>query len=222
MQEIKKDTYLIIGAGKRGSFARIAVEGLREKAAEIHLVDVDTDAVSIAEALGVTHFIEDGIKRVVRLIEHERLHYEWIIPNLPRHLVFEVVLRIVGKARKTERIPIPDTTSFPNPFPGKNGEVYASLAEGMCPQDCRGPYPVCPATEKPRERHLYEILRGIPFEGFEHLVVRSHQLAAGTGGVRSRDLLGLLDFAETDGRKIISTSCECHGMTAAMSVARKG
>jgi hypothetical protein len=117
-----------------------------------------------------------------------------------------------------ERIPILETRAFPNPLMGKNGEVYASLAEGICPQDCQGPYPVCPVTPKPRERHLYQVLQGIHIEDYEHLVVRSHQLAPGTGGVKSRDLLNLLDSVKSGGKKIISTSCECHSMTAAMSV----
>jgi hypothetical protein len=218
MQEIKKKSYLMIGAGKWGNFARIVVGGLKEKAAEIHLVDIDRDAVSLSEELGIELFTEDGIKRVIRLIEEERLHYEWIIPNLPRHLVFEVAFELVGRERRTERIPIPETRGFPNPFMGKNGEVYASLAEGICPQDCQGPYPVCPVTPKPRKRHLYEVLQDLQFEAHEHLVVRSHQLAPGTGGVKSRDLLNLLDAIKSRGKKIISTSCECHSMTAAMSV----
>ena len=216
MESENKDSYLIIGCGVEGTFARIAVDGLKEKAEEILLVDIDSEAISLCGGLGVSIRISDGIEAVVKMIAEKSLNFDWIIPNIPLHLVFEVTARIIGKKCKVNRIPVPLTELFPNPFIGKYGAVFASLADFTCPQDCGGPSPVCPKTGRAWTKPLYELLGDLNFEGYDHFVMRSYQLAPGAGGIKAKDLTDLLVLVNTKGKKIITTACDCHSMTAAM------
>jgi hypothetical protein len=216
VQNEEKASYLILGCGVEGAFARIAVDGLREKAKDILLVDIDSGAISLCEDLGVRTHLSDGIETVIKMFEEEALNFDWIIPNIPLHLVFEVVIRIIGKDRKVNRIPVPLMELFPNPFLGKHGEIFASLADFTCPQDCGGPSPVCPKTGRAWAKPLYELLSDLNFEGYDHFVLRSYQLAPGAGGIKAKDLAVLLALVNTKGRSIITTACDCHSMTAAM------
>jgi hypothetical protein len=103
---------------------------------------------------------------------------------------------------------------------GKTGDLYTSLANFLCSEDCPEPAQYCTATQKNRSKPLYKILNDL--EGaFESRVIRSQQLGPGIGGFRPEALLDLLEDIK---RKInssrfilISTASRCHGVTSALS-----
>jgi hypothetical protein len=103
---------------------------------------------------------------------------------------------------------------------GKTGDLYTSLADFICSEDCPEPAQYCTITKKRRPKPLYQILEDI--EGaFESKVIRSLQLAPGVGGFKPEALLDLLENIkkrmEPHRSMLISTASRCHGVTSALS-----
>lgn len=103
---------------------------------------------------------------------------------------------------------------------GKTGDLYISLANFLCSEDCPEPAQYCTITKKRRSKPLYQILNDL--EGaFESRVIRSQQLGPGIGGFRPRALLDLLEDIKrkkNSNRSIlVSTASRCHGVTSALS-----
>jgi len=103
---------------------------------------------------------------------------------------------------------------------GKTGDLYISLANFLCSEDCPEPAQYCTITKKRRSKPLYQILNDL--EGaFESRVIRSQQLRPGIGGFRPKALLDLLEDIKkkkNSGRSIlVSTASRCHGVTSALS-----
>jgi len=103
---------------------------------------------------------------------------------------------------------------------GKTGDLYTSLANFLCSEDCPEPAQYCTTTQKKRSKPLYKTLND--FEGaFESRVIRSQQLGPGIGGFRPEALLDLLEDIKRkkkSGRPIsVSTASRCHGVTSALS-----
>jgi hypothetical protein len=103
---------------------------------------------------------------------------------------------------------------------GKTGDLYTSLANFLCPEECPEPAQYCTVTKQRRPKPLYQILEGIKAP-FESKVIRSQQLGPGVGGYRPAALLDLLENIkkrmEPPRTILISTSCRCHGVTSALS-----
>lgn len=208
--------YLIIGCGH---FGRRAVEKLIRKNShpKITVVDRDEKAIQKVSSLPVEAKVSEGVSCLHQsLLESS---FDYIIPAVPFHLAFEYILSqlksLGGKRRK-----VPPLSGLPNPMKGKTGDLYTSLANFLCPEECPEPAHYCTVTKQRRPKPLYQILDGVKGP-FESKVIRSQQLAPGVGGVRPAALLDLLDNIKKrmDPYRtiLISTSCRCHGVTSALS-----
>ena len=213
---MKSHDYLIIGCGRFGSRA---IETLLRKdhRAAITVVDKDEKALEKVSSFHVERIEGDGISFLNQSLKKGGDTY--IIPAVPFHLAFEFILShlkpLGGKRRKTPFIP-----GLPNPMMGKKGDLYTSLANFLCPEDCPEPAQYCTVTKERRQKPLFQILKDL--EGpFESKVIRSKQLGLGVGGYLPGDLLKIVREIKKGGAPdhliLISTACRCHAVISALS-----
>jgi len=210
-------SYLIIGCGHFGS--RAARQFLKKKSnPKIIAVDKTREAVKKLSHLPVETIVDDGLSYLNRFLsENQTAHY--IIPSVPFHLAFEFILLRLKPfgARKAK---VPSLPGLPNPEIGKTGDLYTSLADFLCPEDCPEPSRYCTVTRRKREKPLYDILRDLKGP-FESRVIISQPLAIGVGGFRPKVLLALLEEVKKLKNSahpiLISTASRCHGVTSALS-----
>jgi len=210
-------TYLIIGCGHFGTrAAKILLQ--KDPHSKIIVVDKSKKALQKVFRLPIETIISDGIFYLSQfLLEGRKTNY--IIPAVPLHLAFEFILsqlKLLGANKKR----IPPISGLPNPVSGKTGDLYTSIANFLCSEDCPEPAQYCTITKKRRSKPLYQILNDL--EGaFESRVIRSQQLRPGIGGFRPKALLDLLEGIKrkkNSGQSIlISTASRCHGVTSALS-----
>jgi hypothetical protein len=210
-------TYLIIGCGHFGSRA-VKILLQKDPHSKIIVVDKSKKTLQKVSRLPIETIISDGISYLSQFLsEGQKTNY--IIPAVPLHLAFEFILsqlKPLGAKRKR----IPSILGLPNPVSGKTGDLYISLANFLCSEDCPEPAQYCTITKKRRSKPLYQILNDL--EGaFESRVIRSQQLAPGVGGFQPKVLINLLKDIQKkkdSGRTIlISTASRCHGVTSALS-----
>jgi hypothetical protein len=211
-------SYVIIGCGH---FGGRAVEKLHRKDphSKIIVVDKNKEAIKKISHLPVETVICDGLLYLNKFFSEGR-SANCIVPAVPFHLAFEFILSQL-KPLGARRRKVPAVSGVPNPVRGKKGDLYTSLADFLCPEDCPEPAQYCTVTKEKRAKPLYKIL--IDLAGpFESKVIRSRQLGPGTGGFRSMDLVDLrrdLEGIKTPQRLIlISTTSRCHGVTSALSI----
>jgi threonine dehydrogenase-like Zn-dependent dehydrogenase len=208
----------IIGAGRFGLRALCKLRNRIE--ARYVIVDRNPMTCEDAQVLAEDIVCRNGIDYL-----SERLKRmggpKWIVPAVPVHLVFEWLRRQLDGVKVIRPMPVPLTiaTGFPNPMRGKNGELYLSNADFMCPANCTEPDLICSYTGKARPCILYQELRDFRHDRFRSIVVRSRQLAPGVGGYTPQDLFNALDqVLSADGPVLMSTACKCHGVMNAFSV----
>jgi hypothetical protein len=213
----KPHTYLIIGCGHFGSRA---AEKLFQKdpRSKIIVVDSNKKALQKVSHLPVETEVKDGVSYLDQFFSKAR-EVDYLIPAVPLHLAFEFILfqlkPFCGKRGK-----IPTLPGLPNSMMGKTGDLYTSLADFLCSENCPEPARYCTATGKRREKPLYQILKDLKGP-FESRVIRSQQLGPGIGGFQPKVLLNLLEGIKkkmASGRTmLISTASRCHGVTSALS-----
>jgi hypothetical protein len=215
-------TYLIVGCGYFGSQA---AEKLSQKDShrKIIVVDKSKKALQNISRLPVQIAVCDGIIYLSQFLLTGQ-HIDYIIPAVPLHLAFEFILFQL-KRMGVKRRKVPLLSGLPNPTIGKTGDLYTSLANFLCPEDCPEPAKYCTFTRERRLKPLYKILNDL--EGaFETRVIRSHQLGPGIGGFRPRALMDLLEDIKrkkNSGKTIlVSTASRCHGVTSALSFRKRG
>jgi len=209
--------YLIIGCGRFGSRAANKLFQ-KDPRSKIIVVDESKKALQKVSHLPVETEVRDGVSYLDQFFSKVR-KIDYIIPAVPFHLAFEFILSqskfLGGKRRK-----VPTLSGLPNPMKGKTGDLYTSLANFLCSEDCPEPARYCTATGKRRGKPLRQILKDLKGP-FESRVIRSEQLAPGVGGFRPRAMINLLeDIREKkDPSRIIliSTASRCHGVTSALS-----
>ena len=214
---MKSHDYLIIGCGHFGSRA---IETLLRKdhRAAIIVVDKDEKALEKVSSFHVERIEGDGISFLNQFLKKGRDTY--IIPAIPFHLAFEFVLSQLKPlgAKKGE---VPPLLGLPNPMKGKSGDLYTSIADFLCPEDCPEPAQYCTVTREKRGKPLYKILEDLRGP-FESKVIRSKQLGLGVGGYLSEDLLKTVREIKKAGASdrliLISTACRCHSVTSALSL----
>jgi hypothetical protein len=213
----KKYSFLIIGCGHFGS--RAAQQLLKKNpSAKIIIVDKDKKASQKVSRLPVEISFCDGIAYLKQFLSGGR-KVNYIIPAVPLHLAFEFILSLL-KPQGAKRKRIPPIAGLPNPMTGKTGDLYTSLANFRCSENCPEPAQYCTITKKRRPKPLYQILKDI--EGsFESKVIRSHQLTLGVGGFKPEALLDLIENIKKRTKPhrsiLISTASRCHGVTSALS-----
>ena len=213
----------VLGAGK---FGRISVEALLKGRRKVEMTVVDSEGRCLEQMadLPVTTVLDDGIDFLVRHLTR-REPPDWIIPVIPVHVAAEWICARLGKGGPARLLPVPDALAgrLPNPMRGAKGEVYASLAGFVCPEDCPQPANYCFHTQKPRPCNLYDRLAAIAHEGCRSLVVVSRQLAPGVGGIAPRELFQTLEKAAAQHTPfLLSTACRCHAVVSAIEFEKEG
>jgi hypothetical protein len=212
-------SYLIIGCGH---FGARAVEKLHKKdpLPKIIAVDKDKEAIKKVSLLPVETVVCDGLFYLNHFFSEDQ-STNYIVPTVPFHLAFEFILSQL-KPWGARRKKVPPLSGMPNPEVSRKGDLYTTLADFLCPEDCPGPAQYCPVTKKKHPKPLYEILSDLKGP-FESSVVRSRQLEPGVGGFQFMELVDLLKYVKRIGRSkhpiLISTASDCHGVTSAMSFA---
>lgn len=170
---------------------------------------------------------------------------DWIVPAVPQHLAAAWYLTGMGP-KHARRIPVPwevdNLVPGPLRLPSPSTDLYTSIAQTGCPEDCPEPASYCPATGEPRPYDLFsrlaELANKPELPNFTTVVVRSHQLAPGVGGYRPSALHAAaeemraapekMDAAvkmthaaageRATGRQkvLLCTSCRCHGVVSAV------
>jgi len=138
-----------------------------------------------------------------------------IIPSVPVHLAYQWVKQKLEPEFILQPIEIPKQilSKLPNPLSGKQGEMYLSYAEFICPDNCPEPAEICTHTGKARPGTLYKLLESLCCEDFESVVVRSRQIAPGLGGYESAALFAALESVRNSTKPVLfSTACRCHGV----------
>lgn len=206
----------IIGCGR---FGRLALERLNAQKGEKTFVIVDRVREIDSEPLQNVKIInDDGVLFLKKYLIRQNSP-DWIIPALPLHLAAQWCMSDYGHVH-VKRCPVPKELEkkLPNPISGPSGDIYTSMADFLCPDDCPEPADYCPFTNKKRDENLFDRLEGIKIPGFEILVLRSRQLAPGVGGYRPDELFALHEkLTEKPGKYLIATSCRCHGVVTAVS-----
>jgi hypothetical protein len=217
MAELNPHSYLIIGCGRFGS--RAAEKLLKKDPhSKITVVDKDRRATRKVSHLSIEVITYEGGSYLTQSLS-EGPKFNYIIPAVPFHLAFEFILSHL-KSLGGERGKVPRFLELPNSMRGKTGDLYTSLANFLCPEDCSEPSQYCTMTGERRRKPLYKILKDLSGP-FESKVIRSQQLGLGVGGFRSEVLVNLVEnIKKRKGSShliLISTACRCHGVTSALS-----
>jgi len=211
-------SYLIIGCGH---FGKQAVLKLLQKNphAAITVVDQDRKHLQKISHPSVETIVSNG-RIFLDQFFSETGSVDYIVPAVPYHLAFEFILSRL-KPLGAKRTEVPLLEGIPNPMMGKTGDLYTSLANFLCPEDCPEPAQSCTVTGKRRAKPLFKMLMDLKGP-FDPLVIQSQQLGLGVGGFRPEVLMAL---AETIKKRkglnrsfLISTACRCHGVTSALSL----
>lgn len=204
----------IIGAGR---FGRLAADRLTDKIKDLHLVLVDLKEEKLhgAGGPGRTLIQADGADYLAEHISKGKSENpDWIVPAVPIHLAAEWLM--LGQSKENlGQVPVPVEMDplLPHPLRVENGNIFVSHADFLCPDDCAEPRNMCTFTGKPRKQNMFELLKDIRFPPWKSHVIRSHQLGAGIGGYRVKELFDLAGrIGKARGSVLLSTACRCHGV----------
>jgi hypothetical protein len=212
----------IIGAGR---FGRIAVARLKQLYADAQLTVVDRDfqrCVRMKQIIGDVVCM-DGIDFLSTCFSQKNAS-DWIIPAVPVHVALLWVRQQLAPDFYVRPARVPDfiCKELPHPMEGKHGEIYMSLADFICPDNCPEPEKFCTFTRKPRPYSLFERLGELGNGQCLSVVIRSRQLAPGVGGFTPEMLTDALDKVKNAGMPILfSSACRCHGVMNAFSLSRR-
>jgi GNAT superfamily N-acetyltransferase len=211
---------LILGAGR---FGRLAAQrlGRRHPNAAITVVDQAADVQQDPNLRGCETVAADGIDYLVEIMSAEAAP-DWIVPALPIHVAWLWIKRnLTAAGRRVVDLPVPEAVAdrVPHPLRGDHGQLYASNADFICPDDCPEPERSCTVTGRPRPVVMFAHLAGLRVPGFTMVVIRSRQLAPGVGGFRPADLReAKAAVLAAPGAVMLATACKCHAVIDAMWV----
>jgi hypothetical protein len=213
LMQKKPQSYWIIGAG---NFGIRAVERLGKKypQAALTVVDQDQEALDRLGDLPVHRVCQEGASYLEAHLD-DQTEPDWIIPAVPIHLAFEWVRRKLARGGRIEVEPVPPEIErmLPNPMRGMQGQLFASYADFLCPDNCTEPIDKCTFTGKPRKGLLYKKIEEISYKEYRSIVIQSRQLAAGVGGYQPEALKrSLAEVSRTKTPVLYTTACLCHGV----------
>jgi hypothetical protein len=217
------ERYWIVGFGVVGRRALDRLRRLKPNAA-FSVVDPQVpqtvengDAVEWVAADGITFLLG-------RQLAPKGVTSPWIIPALPLHLAYEWMIRRLETHAVVTPCDVPEAAArkLPNPFRGPEGQIFASVADTLCPDNCSEPEKHCPRTGQPRRYALYDHIGTVSTPDWPSVVIRSHQLAPGVGGYRGSQLeAALKSIAARPGPYLLSTASRCHGVMHAFKLQEK-
>lgn len=207
----------VIGYGKFGrqALARLLID--RHAPARFTVVDAvfgSGDREDVQD--GVNYVQADGVRWLVEHL-HQQDEVKWVVPALPVHLAAQwIQAKLVTIGMAVEALPIPAeiVRLLPNSYRLSEAECAVSHADFICPPDCDEPEDFCTHTGAPRPQPLYDMQEALSSVNPKVLIIRSHQLAPGVGGLNSDDLWQLLGrVQELEGVPLLlGTACKCHGI----------
>ena len=141
-------TIWVIGGGK---FGLLSAESMRRRrpGADIWVVDNDPAACRRLSAHAFQTVCADGVDFLDDNLNTPDFP-DWIIPVIPIHLTCEWVRRRLSRTRKVEPAAIPPSVAegLPNAMAGKDGGIFVSIANFICPENCPEPPGICTHTGK--------------------------------------------------------------------------
>jgi len=209
----------ILGAGKFGSKAA-KVLSRKNKMAELTVIEKNSELCRQIERLGFKTVCMDGIEYLDQNLKDTNCP-DWIIPAIPVHVAYEWIRLKIADSYILKTTPVPEELimSLPNVFKGKRYEIYMSVADFICPDNCPEPEDLCSHTGKPRPFTLYKKLESIKYYNFHSVVVRSRQLSPGIGGYSPGALFHALGVIKDSTIPVLlSTACRCHGVMHAFGL----
>jgi hypothetical protein len=205
--------FWIIGGGKFGLKAAKELHKANPSD-QITLVEQEKTVCRQIRKLGYQTVCMEGLQYLDRHLISA--HYpDWIVPAIPLHVAYEWIRAKMSARYVMARIIVPHdlVTALPNPIKAETGQLYISIADFKCPENCAEPAEICTHTGKPRLMILHEFLKSIQIENVKTIVIRSHQLAPGVGGYTPQTLFAALNEIEAaQGPLSLSTACSCHGI----------
>ena len=207
------ENFWIIGGGK---FGFRAAKTLSEANPSNNLTIVERQK-AICRQLGTLGF-ETVCMDGIQYLEHNLTRApfpDWIIPAIPAHVAYEWIRAKLSKTDEVKKVAIPNDLlrALPNPIQGESGQLFISIADFKCPENCAEPDEICTHTGKPRLMILHEFLKSIQHPDFKSIVMRSHQLAPGVGGYKPEELFNAFkEIKTTRAPVLLSTACSCHGV----------
>lgn len=202
----KPEKAIILGCGKFGSSA-VQKVNTRWPEAEIQIVDAFAE---VNENLPGEHYSRtDAIQFLLERLETNRPD-DLIIPCIPIHVAYNWVLNHLGFC-----IPVPVRLMgfLPGAVAGKDGCIFTSLSDFVCPLSCAEPPGKCMVTGVSREKPLFDVINSINLNSYKTIVLRSEQLLPGVGAITAGQLSELLDRVRgSKGRFLIATASRCHGV----------
>lgn len=197
--------------------------GKADPSNQITIVEQKKRICTQISKLGYRTVCMDGIQYLDRhlISPHDP---DWIVPAIPLHVAYEWLSTKLSALNGPSRIPVPAdlAAQLPNPIQGKAGQLYISIADFKCPDNCPEPAEICTHTGRPRPMILHEFLKSIQHKDFKSIVIRSHQLAPGVGGYKPEQLFNALkEIESTQVPVLLSTACSCHGVMDALAYSVK-
>ncbi len=197
-----------------GHFGRIAVERITKHNNNTDIILVDKDPKVVAPD-GVTVVCDDGIEWVERQLNMQT-EVDLIVPALPVHLLFEWIRLRLNNHCELRSIPVSDQwlQILPHGVRGREGQVYVSHADFICPDNCAEPKGFCTHTKEARPQNLFQLLAEVGFPGVIPIIVRSHQILPGVGGILPQEILEVCNkVQQSSGHMLmVGTACRCHGV----------
>lgn len=215
-------TLWIIGCGR---FGHLAIErlGSGKQPKKFVVVEPNPDHLPLPRA-NMEIVRQDGVEflkqhLILKNAPDPKNAPDWIIPALPVHLAALWLMTESGPARIARCSPPEGLKDhLPNPIFGPTGDIYTSMADFICPDNCPEPADYCPATGKKRGQNLFEWLETLALKGFDMQVIRSRQLAPGVGGYKPQSLFELkTNISQKPGKHLVATACRCHGVITPVS-----
>jgi hypothetical protein len=192
--------FWIIGAGR---FGCIAVERIRKKIPRSAITVVDVQPPDTGYR-GIDIILQDGIQWLKQELTPDA-PVDIIVPAIPIHVAVEWIKIKLLKFYTIQTIHVPITllAKLPNAIDGGPGKVYASHADFICPDNCPEPKAICTHTGKPRPRDLFRLLAEVDCEDIFPVVLRSHQLLPGVGGIYPEDLFAALEAVAKNSSQVL-------------------
>ena len=210
---VETEVFLVAGGGR---FGRQAVKKmLLRPRAQVYVIDKNpSTAEKLLAEIPLPEgrlVVADAVTYLSSYVSQDDHDSAWIVPTIPLHLAAALIRQLTGRGH----LDWDEMPSLPHGFLAPNGELYSSLADFTCPEDCPQPPDHCYTTGEPREKSLVHILRDILYHDYPSLVLQSRQLAPGVGGFQVAAIRQLLKQMENDipGPLVFSTACLCHGVS---------
>jgi len=218
---ISATRFWIIGAGR---FGKMAVERITRHFPNATIIVVDQKPSTMDEG-DITTIREDGIEWLNRTL-CLNASVDMIIPAVPVHVAADWLKLNLKHSFDINPLPIADywLTQLPHALRGTTGKAFVSHADFLCPDNCPEPENRCTHTGKPRPMDLFRLLGNFDVDDVLPVIIRSHQLLPGVGGIYPAELMSALDTVRTNHHRplMIATACRCHGVVDFIRLEKKG